>query len=78
MRAASSRCKAQSSLINANQRHTKLSQHAANAQHGAVTAHHQCQVALGADARNIQNRELRQAGVAGGVFLNCNVTALGI
>ena len=69
---------AQAPLVDADQRYAKFGQLAANAQHGAVTAHHQRQVTLRTNGRHIQNRVLCQSGAAGCVFFNRHIAALGI
>ena len=45
---------AQAALVDADQRHAVARELPADAQHGAVAAHHQAQVALRADGRNVQ------------------------
>ena len=68
--------KAKPTLVDAHHGHAKLGQLAADAQHGAVAAHDQRQVALSADSGCIKGRKLAQAGIAGRVFLKCDLATL--
>ena len=58
------------------QGHAKLGQHAANTQHGAVTANDQRQVTVGPYTGHIQDRVLREPRAGRGVFFNRNITPL--
>jgi hypothetical protein len=64
---------AQAPLVDAHQRHTAARQLAADAQHGAVAADHQRQVAGLADGGHIQSRVLQQAGVGRGFLFQRDV-----
>jgi heat-inducible transcriptional repressor len=69
---------AQPALVDADQGHAVAGQLAADAQHGAVAAHHQAQVAVRADGGDIQHRGVAgHARVAGGVAFHHHLAALG-
>ena len=67
---------AQPALVDANQWHAQVRQLAADAQHGAVAAHHQRQVTLGAYARHIEHGVTGDAHVMGSVVLKNHLAAL--
>jgi hypothetical protein len=68
----------QAPLVDADQRHAVARQLAADAQHRAVAAHHQAQVALAPMASRPAWRSLRDAHVGGGLALERHLAALGM
>ena len=67
---------AQAPLVDADQRRAVARQLAANAQHGAVAAHHHGQVALGADAGDVERGVVAQTGGFGRALGQHHVAAL--
>ena len=68
--------KAQAPLVDADERHLKRRQPTAHAQHGAIPAHHQAQIALVANVFELHRRVARQAQFGGGIDLQHHLAAL--
>ena len=63
-------------LVDANQGHAKPGELAANAQHGAIAAHHQAKITFRADGVDIQYRVAGNAHVVRGVVLKNHLATL--